>query len=216
MLKFSDVRRELWFEDRLLLDPWTWSWADPGRASDPEARPIEPAEALRLLHAERLCRLVPVGIIGPRDPSPEERTTAGRVGRAVGSLGVPVLCGGKTGVMEAAAEGARAAGALTIGIVPDNDWDRANRFIDLPLATGLGPARNVLVARMSIALVAVGGQYGTITEVAYGLHFGKPVFGLSGAPEIDGVRRMADVDSVVAALEPILLRLPARDRPGMS
>ena len=110
--------------------------------------------------------------------------------------------------MEAAARGAKQAGALTIGIVSDAEWDAANDFIDVPLATGLGPARNVIVARASLALVAVGGQYGTITEIAYGLHFDRPVFGLTGAPDIPGIQLMDDVESMREALLPILLRLP--------
>ena len=166
-------------------------------------------EAVRLVHRSGRCRLVPVGVIGPRDPNPEERDVAEEAGHAIGSLGVPVLCGGKTGIMEAAARGARRAGALTVGIVPDNDWQAANDFIDLPLATGLGAARNVIVARACMTLVAVGGRYGTITEIAYGLHFDKPVFGLSGAPDVPGIRHLQSVRSMREALVPLLLRLPA-------
>ncbi len=211
MLRYSESAGYLWHADGYRLDAWSWTWVPtPGPGPDDLAR-IGTAEAVTRLHAERRCRLVPVAIIGPRDPDPERRAVAESLGHAIGALGVPVLCGGKTGVMEAAARGARRAGALTIGFVPDNDWSAANSFIDLPLATGLGPARNILIARAARALVAVGGHYGTITEAAYGLHFGKPVFGLCGAPDIPGLCHLPSVEAVRTALLPILLRLPPQE-----
>ena len=109
--------------------------------------------------------------------------------------------------MEAVARGVRQAGGLAIGFLPEEDWRAANSEIALPLATGIGRARNVLIAHASCALVAVGGQYGTISEVAFGLHFGKPVFGLCGAPDIEGVRQKESVSDVIDGLLPILLRL---------
>ncbi|MEM8663258.1 MAG: TIGR00725 family protein [Pseudomonadota bacterium] len=192
----------------LVLDPWSWVWAPRPDTGVLEGEPIATRAAVRWLHRNKQCRQVPVGVVGPRDPDGPTRATALALGRSLGDLGLSVLCGGKTGVMEAVAQGVKETGGTTIGIVPDNEWAAANRFIDIPLATGLGPARNVIVARASYALVAVGGQYGTITEVAYGLHFNRPVFGLSGAPDIDGVRHMESVDKVVDALAPIILRLP--------
>ena len=208
MLTYSPATGQLRHTPDLVLDPWQWTWRASPDPAPADAAGISPRDAVIQVHAQDRRRLVPVAVIGPRDPDPETRALAEQVGEAIGALGVPVLCGGKTGVMEAAAKGAKRAGALTIGIVPDNDWTEANDYIDLPLATGLGPARNVLVARMALALVAVGGQYGTHTEAAYGLHFHKPVFGLADAPRIDGVRRMDSVEAVGEALLPILLRLP--------
>lgn len=208
MLTYSPATGQLRHAPDLVLDPWHWTWHATSDPTPADAAEISMRDAVAQVHANARRRLVPVAIIGPRDPDPATRALAEQMGEAVGALGVPVLCGGKTGVMEAAAKGAKRAGALTIGIVPDNHWAEANDFIDLPLATGLGPARNVLVARMSLALVAVGGQYGTITEAAYGLHFHKPVFGLADAPRIEGVRQMDSVDAVGDALLPILLRLP--------
>ena len=129
-------------------------------------------------------------------------------------MGLPVLCGGKTGVMEAVAQGVAEAGGLTIGFLPDNEWAEANPYVALPLATGLGPARNVLIARACVAMVAVDGSYGTIAEIAYALHFGRPVFGLAEAPAVEGVRHVPDVPSAIAALLPVLLRLPPEESDG--
>ena len=208
MVQFSETARQLWQAPSLVLDTWTWTWRSANTPPPPDLVDVPLDEAVRLAHRAGTCRLVPVAVIGPRDPNPTERDIAEQAGHAIGDLGVPVLCGGKTGVMEAAARGAKRAGALTIGIVPDNAWQEANAFIDLPLATGLGAARNVIVARASMALVAVGGRYGTITEVAYGLHFDKPVFGLNGAPDVPGIRHLPSVAAVRDALLPLLLRLP--------
>lgn len=80
--------------------------------------------------------------------------------------------------MESAARGARAAGGTTIGILPGSDRRQANLFIDYAIATGLGEARNCIVARSSDALISVGGGYGTLSEIAFALKFGRPVVGL--------------------------------------
>ena len=190
----------------MVLDARIWKWTRTAKQLPPDARPVSLKDALKLVHEGGSRRLVPVGIVGPREASAEERRLAKELGRQIGLLGVPVLCGGRTGVMEAAAAGAKSAGAMTVGVLPDDEWSAANDYIDLPLATGLGPARNAVIARACDALVAVGGLYGTVTEVAYGLHFGKPVFGLAGAPQVEGVRHLDGVPQVVEELLPILLR----------
>ena len=189
----------------MALDARSWKWKKSG-SLPPDARPVSLEDALRLVHDSRSCRLIPVGIVGPREADAEELRLAEELGREIGRLGVPVLCGGRTGVMEAAAAGAKSAGALTVGVLPDDEWSVANDHTDLPLATGLGPARNAVIARACDALVAVGGLYGTVTEVAYGLHFGKPVFGLADAPKVEGVRHLDSVARVVDEMLPILLR----------
>lgn len=207
MLTYSKTDGKLRRAPGLALDPWNWNWqADP----DPvpaDARAVSLSDAVAILHGAGQCRFIPVGVIGPRDADSSCLETAESLGLALGKLGVPVLCGGKEGVMEAVARGVRQAGGLSIGFIPEEDWRAANTEIALPLATGIGRARNVLIAHASCALVAVGGQYGTIAEVAFGLQFEKPVFGLCGAPDIEGVQQKESVSDVVDALMPILLRL---------
>jgi uncharacterized protein (TIGR00725 family) len=100
---------------------------------------------------------------------------AEEVGRHVGTAGAVLICGGLGGVMEAAARGAVSAGGLTIGILPGHDPRNANPFIRIPLATGLGEARNILVARTAHALIAIGGEWGTLSEVAMARKTGVPV-----------------------------------------
>ncbi len=97
------------------------------------------------------------------------------VGHAVAEAGAILLCGGLGGVMEGAARGAADAGGVTIGFLPGSDPRHANQFIQIPLPTGLGEGRNVLVARTADALIAIGGEWGTLSEVAFARKVGVPV-----------------------------------------
>ena len=123
-------------------------------------------------------RPVIIGVIGGRRPAAEEMEMAEAVGRKIAELGATLICGGCRGVMEAACRGAKAGGGLTIGVLPGHDRDAANPFVDLPIVTGIGEARNSIIARTAQAVVAIGGSYGTLTEIAYSIAFGTPVVGL--------------------------------------
>jgi uncharacterized protein (TIGR00725 family) len=103
---------------------------------------------------------------------------AEEVGRLLAESGAVLVCGGRGGVMEAACRGAQTAGGLTVGILPGEDQAAANPYVDLPIVTGLGEARNVVVVRTSQALIAVGGEYGTLSEIAFALKLGRPVVGI--------------------------------------
>jgi uncharacterized protein (TIGR00725 family) len=118
-------------------------------------------------------------VIGPGDGvSAGELEAAEEVGRLVAEGGAILVCGGLGGVMEAACRGARSAGGLTLGILPGRDRREANRYVEVAVATGLGEARNALVVRSADAVVAVGGAYGTLSEIALALKGGTPVVGL--------------------------------------
>ncbi len=119
-----------------------------------------------------------IGIIGGARPAKEEIVTAEAVGRALARAGAALVCGGLGGVMEAACRGAKSAGGLTIGILPGTDRREANPYVDIPIVTGMRCARNVIITRTAQAVIAVGGSYGTLSEVAFSLSFGTPVVGL--------------------------------------
>jgi uncharacterized protein (TIGR00725 family) len=119
-----------------------------------------------------------IAIIGASDCSAPEAEMAETVGRVLAEGGATLVCGGRGGVMEAACRGARQAGGLTVGILPGNDPDEANPYVDVAVATGLGEARNAIVARTARAVIAIGGQYGTLSEMAFALKAGLPVLGL--------------------------------------
>jgi uncharacterized protein (TIGR00725 family) len=138
-----------------------------------------------------------VAVVGPGDASPEQETVAEEVGRLLARRGAVVVCGGLGGVMEAACRGARSEGGTAVGILPGPDRGAANPHVSVAVATGLGEARNALVVRAADALIAVGGAYGTLSEIALALKAGKPVIGL-GTWEIEGV---AAADGPQAAVD---------------
>jgi uncharacterized protein (TIGR00725 family) len=109
---------------------------------------------------------------------------AEEVGRRIAEKGGVLICGGLGGVMEAAAMGAKQAGGQTIGILPNGKTDSANPYIDFPIATGMGYARNVIIVKTADVLIAIDGSYGTLSEVAYSLVFEKQVISL-GSWEVD-------------------------------
>jgi len=120
-----------------------------------------------------------VAVIGAGRCSEEVARVAESVGRELARRGVALVCGGLGGVMEAACRGAKSEGGLTIGILPGSSRREANPYVDIPVVTGLGGARNVIVVRTSQAVIAVDGEYGTLSEIAYALKLGIPVVGLS-------------------------------------
>jgi len=119
-----------------------------------------------------------VAVIGGSAPTVEEAAAAEAVGRALAEGGAILICGGRGGVMEAACRGAKAASGLTIGILPGTDRGEANPYVDVPIVTGIGEARNGIIARTAQAVIAIGGSYGTLSEIGFALAFGVPVVGL--------------------------------------
>lgn len=119
-----------------------------------------------------------IAVIGGSRPGRQALDTAFEVGRIIARSGAVVVCGGLGGVMEAAARGAREEGGLVVGILPGNSPADANPWVDIPIATGLGYTRNSLVVMNADAIIAVDGEYGTLSEIAHGLIHGKKVVGL--------------------------------------
>ncbi|OIP60543.1 MAG: TIGR00725 family protein [Nitrospirae bacterium CG_4_10_14_0_8_um_filter_41_23] len=119
-----------------------------------------------------------IAVIGGRRVEKALLLEAETVGRLIARRGATLVCGGLGGVMEAASKGAKSEGGLTVGILPQNDSKEANEYIDIPIVTGLGIGRNVIIARTADALIAVGGEYGTLSEIAFALQVGKSVVGV--------------------------------------
>jgi len=120
-----------------------------------------------------------IGVIGDSSCSPEEAKLAESVGELLAQRGATIVCGGLGGVMEAVCRGAKSKGGLTVGILPGKNSSTANPWVDIPLVTGLGEARNVVVAKSAQAIIAIGGNYGTLSEIAYALKSSTPVIGLN-------------------------------------
>lgn len=115
---------------------------------------------------------------------------AEEVGRQIARRGAVLVCGARGGVMEAACRGAKAEGGITVGILPGTDRREANAFVDIPIVTGLGEARNAIVVRTADAVIAVSGGYGTLSEIGFALKMGRPVVGL-GTWELHRKGRLA-------------------------
>lgn len=126
--------------------------------------------------------------------------TAERVGTIIAERGHTLVCGGRTGVMEAACRGATAGGGETIGILPGTQTAEANEYVDIPIVTGIGEARNVLVALNGDGVIAIGGRYGTLSEIAHALNFDRPVAGID-THEVAGVKAVDSPEAGVDYLE---------------
>lgn len=139
-----------------------------------------------------------IAVVGGSTCSSEEAEWAAAVGRLVAERGAVLVCGGLGGVMEAAARGAKQAGGLTVGILPGSDADDANPYIDVPLATGMGEMRNALIVRAAHAVIAIGGGWGTLSEIALAQRIETPVVGLHDAfTSTVGIPRVATPDGAV-------------------
>jgi uncharacterized protein (TIGR00725 family) len=128
-----------------------------------------------------------VAVVGPGEATDAQLEAAEEVGRRLAEHDAIVVCGGLGGVMAAACRGARSAGGLTIGILPGGDRSEANEWVTVSIPTGLGELRNGLVVRAADAVIAVGGAYGTLSEIAFALKTGVPVIGL-GSWDIERVQ----------------------------
>jgi uncharacterized protein (TIGR00725 family) len=138
-----------------------------------------------------------IAVIGGRKADKALRKEAEEVGRLIAGRNGVLVCGGLHGVMEAVSKGAKSAGGLTVGILPQDHKRDANPYIDLPIATGLGIGRNVIIARTADALIAIGGEYGTLSEIAFALQMKKPVVGIR-TWDIKGVIPAENAEEAVA------------------
>lgn len=148
-----------------------------------------------------------ISVIGGHLPSPQEAVLAEEVGREIARRGAILVCGGLGGVMEAACRGASANGGMTLGVLPGDTRADANPYVQIPIVTGLGWARNIAVVKSGDAVIAVGGSYGTLSEIAHALQGGIPVVGLftwsisrNGTPDSSIIKANSPADAVEKAL----------------
>jgi len=120
-----------------------------------------------------------IAVIGGSQCSSQEAKLAEEVGRELAKQGAALVCGGLGGIMEAACKGASSEGGVTIGILPGENRQAANSYVQIPIVTGIGYARNVAVVKSAQAVIAIGGNYGTLSEIAHALQSGIPVIGLN-------------------------------------
>ena len=135
-----------------------------------------------------------IAVIGAAETTPEEYDIAQQVGQLIAGHREILVCGGLGGVMEAACKGAKEQDGRTIGIVPDTG--NGNQFLDVVIRTGIGHARNILVAQSSDAVIAIGGSYGTLSEISIALKTKRRVFGIK-TWDIEGVIKCTNPEDAV-------------------
>jgi hypothetical protein len=146
-----------------------------------------------------------IGVIGAGSCTKAIYEQARIIGQGIARLGAVLICGGLGGVMEGACHGAREAGGTTVGILPGPEKTTANPYVTIPVATDLGHARNIIIARSADILVAISGGYGTLSEISIGLKLGKPVIGLGTWSDMENIQYVNTPDEAVALLKSYLL-----------
>ena len=151
-----------------------------------------------------MTREIYIAVVGPSAGTPAELAIGEAVGRGVAEAGGVLVCGGMGGVMEAAAGGCADAGGRSVGILPSDSRLDANPYLTIAVATGMGEARNAIVVRTADAVIAIHGEFGTLSEIALALKMGKPVVGIGtwelgkdGEP-VDAIVRAADAKDAVS------------------
>jgi uncharacterized protein (TIGR00725 family) len=137
-----------------------------------------------------------IAVIGAGSADETALNIAAEAGKLIAKRNAILICGGLGGVMEAAAKGAKSEGGITVGILPQTNKNEANPYIDVPVSTGFGEGRNVIIVRSADALIAVGGEYGTLSEIALALKTGKPVIGIN-TWDIKGIIKANNAEEAV-------------------
>ena len=145
-----------------------------------------------------------IAVIGASSCNREIYGIAEEAGRLIALKGAVLVTGGLGGVMEAASKGAKEAGGITVGILPGFSKQEANNYVTVPIITGLSHARNVIIARSADALIAVSGEYGTLSEIAIALKLGKPVAGIRTWDNIEGVIRVNSPEESIQKISDLI------------
>ena len=138
-----------------------------------------------------------IAVIGAGSCDSKVFSIAEEVGKLIAKEGATLITGGLGGVMEAASKGAKEAGGTVVGIMPGFSRDDTNAYVDIPIVTGMSHARNVIVVRSADAVIAVSGEYGTLSEIAIALKLGKPVIGIETWDNVEGVIKAGSPEEAV-------------------
>jgi uncharacterized protein (TIGR00725 family) len=180
------------------FDPTQRRWLGVTPVVSDQVEVLDALAAVTWLQRESGAWLrVPIGVIGPSQATDAQLSAALKVGELLGDCRLTVICGGRQGVMQAVCEGVARVGGLALGLLPETDSSNANPFVGVAIATGIGEARNALIARASFCLIAIGDSFGTLSEVALARQFGKLVIGLEGAADVEGVQHVGSAREAV-------------------
>jgi uncharacterized protein (TIGR00725 family) len=145
-----------------------------------------------------------IAIIGARSCDAEVSVLAEQMGLLLAENGYNLICGGLGGVMEAVCKGARSKNGITIGILPGNNPGDANQYVDIPIATGIGVSRNLIIIHSAVAVIAISGGFGTLSELAFALQLEKPVIGLGTWEISEAVIKASDPGDAIEKLKKLL------------
>lgn len=145
-----------------------------------------------------------IAVVGAGECTAEIYALAKHAGSALAEHDYTIICGGLGGVMQGACEGAKSRGGLTIGVLPGDAAEAANSYIDIPIITAMGIARNVIIVRSALAVLAISGGYGTLSEIAFALQLKKPVIGLKSWGISNDIIEARDVPDAVLKLQKTL------------
>jgi len=149
--------------------------------------------------------MINIAVIGGHKAAKKYLKIAEEAGRLIAQNGWVLVCGGREGVMEAACRGAKAAGGVTVGILPTLDGKDANKYVDIKIPTGMGYARNFLVVRAAQAVIAISGEYGTLSEIAFAFNDGRPVIGV-GSWRIKGMIHVKTAQEAIKKVKQCLTK----------
>ncbi len=188
------------------FDPAKRRWLTATTVASDKLEDVDAIAAVTWLQRESGAWLrIPIGVIGPREATAAQLAAALEVGELLGDCRLTVICGGRQGVMQAVCERVARVGGLAIGLLPETDPSQANPFVGVAIATGIGEARNALIARASFCLIAIGDSFGTLSEVALARQFGKLVIGLEGAADVEGVQHVDTAREAVTRVAEAIL-----------
>ena len=188
------------------FDPAKRRWLTATTVASDKLEDVDAIAAVTWLQRESGAWLrIPIGVIGPREATAAQLAAALEVGELLGDCRLTVICGGRQGVMQAVCEGVARVGGLALGLLPEADPSHANPFVGVAIATGIGEARNALIARASFCLIAIGDSFGTLSEVALARQFGKLVIGLEGAADVEGVQHVDTAREAVTRVAEAIL-----------
>jgi len=151
-----------------------------------------------------------IAVIGGHKAAKKYLKIAHEVGKLIAQNGWVLVCGGREGIMEAACKGAKEAGGLTVGIMPSLSGEDANAYVDIKIPTGMGYARNFLVARAAQAVIAISGEYGTLSEIAFAFNDHRPVIGV-GTWKIKGMHYAKSAHEAVRKVKQCLARRKSKN-----
>lgn len=154
-------------------------------------------DAVKKLQMTQFKLKVPIGVIGSGQPDAIQYDMAVNLGRCLADIGLTIICGGRAGIMEAVCKGASENNGVSIGVLPESSLENVNQYVSIPIASGIGFARNALISSSSFCLVAVGGGNGTLCEIAYGLKFKKKIFTLKSTLVVAETIKCKTVEEVI-------------------